>query len=126
SQTEEVHFLQLSIVPAKTGIAPGYEHNTFARRAKQGRIRAGASPDGRDGSVTRHADALVHAGVFAEGETFELELPRGRHAWAHVARGKVRLNGRELRAGDGAAISEEPRIRVEGIDDGELLVFDLA
>jgi hypothetical protein len=32
----------------------------------------------------------------------------------------------ELAAGDAAALSEERTVRIEGIDAGELLVFDLA
>jgi hypothetical protein len=38
----------------------------------------------------------------------------------------VRLNGQELAAGDGAAISEETKLELEGIERGEVLVFDLA
>jgi hypothetical protein len=39
----------------------------------------------------------------------------------------VRVNGERLEAGDGAALSEEPRVRVEGLEGGgELLLFDLA
>jgi hypothetical protein len=44
----------------------------------------------------------------------------------HVARGKARVNGHELKAGDGAAMSEVPAVRVEGVDASEVLVFDLA
>jgi len=126
SKSEEVHFLQIWVLPAKMGIAPGYEQKTFPREEKQGRLRVVASPDAREESVTLHSDAVVHAGLFAKGEAFELQLPRGRHAWAQVARGKVRLNGRELEVGDGVAISDEPVVRVEGVDDAEVLVFDLA
>jgi redox-sensitive bicupin YhaK (pirin superfamily) len=76
--------------------------------------------------VTVHADATLYAGVFAKGESAERTLAKGRHAWVHVARGKVRVNGKELAAGDAAAISDESVVRVEGIEDGEVLVFDLA
>jgi redox-sensitive bicupin YhaK (pirin superfamily) len=126
SKSEEVHFLQIWLLPAKMGMAPGYEQKTFPREEKQGRLRVVASSDAREGSVTLHSDAVVHAGLFAKGEAFELQLPRGRHAWTQVARGKVRLNGRDLEAGDGAAISDEPVLRIEGVDDAEVLVFDLA
>ncbi|MGO8995197.1 MAG: pirin family protein [Polyangiaceae bacterium] len=126
SKTEPVHFLQIWIVPAKAGIAPSYEQKSFPRAEKLGRLRLIASPDGRDGSVTIHASASLYAGVFAEGESGELALPSGRHAWVQVTRGKVRVNGEDLAAGDGAAISSEPAVRVEGVDKGEVLVFDLA
>lgn len=43
-----------------------------------------------------------------------------------MARGSVRVNGKDLTAGDGAALSDETAVRFEGVDDGEVLVFDLA
>jgi hypothetical protein len=36
------------------------------------------------------------------------------------------VNGHELSAGDGAALSDEPLVHLEGIDQSEVLVFDLA
>jgi redox-sensitive bicupin YhaK (pirin superfamily) len=85
-----------------------------------------ASPDGREGSVTIHADASVYAGLFDAGESAELELGPGRQAWVQIARGNLRVNGQELQAGDGAAITSEDRVRVEGTTGGEVLLFDLA
>jgi redox-sensitive bicupin YhaK (pirin superfamily) len=126
SKTDPVHFLQIWIQPAKQGIAPGYEQKTFPREAKKGRLRLVASPDGRDGSVTIHADALLYAGVLDAGDAAEVAIPAGRHAWVHVARGKAKVNGRELGEGDGAALSDERQVKVEGVDGAEVLVFDLA
>jgi quercetin 2,3-dioxygenase len=126
SQTEPVHFLQIWLMPAKAGIAPSYEQKTFTNADKRGRLRLVASPDGRDGSVTIHTDARLYAGLLEQGESAELELAPGRHAWVQVARGAVSVNGQELGAGDGAALSEETRVSVRGISSSELLVFDLA
>jgi redox-sensitive bicupin YhaK (pirin superfamily) len=126
SKSEAVHFLQIWIVPAERGIKPGYEQKAFTADEKRGKLRVVASPDGRDGSVTIHADAILRVGLFGKGESAELPLAKGRHAWVHVARGSVRVNGRDLTAGDGAALSDEARIAIEGVDAGEVLVFDLA
>ena len=125
SKTEPVHFLQIWLLPEHTGSEPGYEQKTFTADDKRGRLRVVASPDGRDGSVTVHADAIVYAGVFEHGDKAELGLPKGRHAWVHVARGKAKVNGRELGEGDGASLSEEQGIAVEGVEGAEVLVFDL-
>jgi redox-sensitive bicupin YhaK (pirin superfamily) len=126
-EREPVHFLQIWIQPTARGIEPGYEQKTFSTDDKRGRLRVVASPDGRDGSVTIHADATVHAGLFGSGEDAELALATGRHAWVHVARGSVRINGELVTDGDGVALTDEPTVRVEGIDGdfGEVLVFDL-
>jgi len=126
SKSEPVHFLQIWLEPSQRGTPPSYEQRSFSREDKQGRLRLIVAPDGRDDSVTIHTDATVYAGRFAEGQSAALELSRGRHAWAQVVGGRVRINGHSLDAGDGAAISDEALVRIEGIDDGEVLVFDLA
>jgi len=126
SQTQDVHFYQIWIIPSERGVQPGYEQKHFSAAEKRGKLRLVASPDGRDGSVKLHADARLYAGLFEQGERTELPLDTGRHAWVQVARGRVRVNGRELESGDGLALTEEPRVEIEGIDDAELLVFDLA
>ncbi len=126
SRTDPVHFLQIWLVPEKRGIAPGYEQKTFPKEEKRGRFKLIASPDGRDGSVTVHTDAVLFAGVFDEGQTGKVTVQPGRHAWVHVARGEARVNGKDLGEGDSAGISDEREIRVEGVHDAEILVFDLA
>ncbi len=126
SKTELVHFLQIWLLPGKRGIAPGYEQKTFPAAERQGVLRVVASPDGRDGSVTVHCDAVVHAGLFGAGQSASVSIAKGRGAWVHVARGRVRVNGHDLGEGDGAALEDEPTVKVEGVEDGEVLVFDLA
>jgi quercetin 2,3-dioxygenase len=126
SKTDPVHFLQIWIKPDAKGIAPGYEQKTFPAADKRGRLRLVASPDGDAGSLRINADARVYAGVLDAGHQVDLALGDGRHAWVQVAEGRVRLNGQELAAGDGVAISDERHLNIEGTDTGEVLVFDLA
>jgi redox-sensitive bicupin YhaK (pirin superfamily) len=126
SRSDPVHFLQIWIMPDRRGIAPSYEQRTFGREDKAGRLRLVASPDGSDGSVTIHADARLYAGLFDAGQTAEHPLAPDRHAWVHVVRGKARVNGVDLGAGDAAALSGERQVRVEGVAASELIVFDLA
>ncbi|WP_096333505.1 pirin family protein [Nannocystis exedens] len=125
SRTEPVHFLQIWLLPERRGLRPGYQQRSFGPAEKDGRLRLVASRDGRDDSVTIHTDASVYAGVFAAGQRAEHPLASGRHAWVHVARGTVRVNGRDLEAGDALALSDEPAVTVEGTGGGEVLVFDL-
>lgn len=126
SQEELVHFLQIWLLPAKRGIAPGYEQKAFPREKQKGKLRLVVSPKGRYGSVTIHADAQVYAGVFDQGATATLPIAEGRHAWVQIARGSARVNGQDLKAGDGAAMSGVPGVHITGIDASEVLVFDLA
>jgi redox-sensitive bicupin YhaK (pirin superfamily) len=125
SASEGVHFLQIWLLPAQQGIQPGYEQKTFEDAQKRGQLLLVAAPDAADGALTIHSDARVYSGLFDAGERAELSLAEGRHAWVQVARGKVRVNGSELSAGDGAALSDERTLRIEGVDGAEVLVFDL-
>ena len=52
-------------------------------------------------------------------------LKPGRHAWVHVAEGEITLNGQRLQAGDGAAVSDEPRVELDAAKPAQALVFDL-
>jgi redox-sensitive bicupin YhaK (pirin superfamily) len=126
SQEEIVHFLQIWLLPARRGGDPGYEQKVIDQASWAGRLRLLASPDGHDDSVTIRTDARVYAGTFDSGEAAELTLAPGRHGWVQVARGKARVNGLELGAGDGAALSGEAAVHVEGVATSEVLVFDLA
>jgi redox-sensitive bicupin YhaK (pirin superfamily) len=126
SRKSPVHFLQIWIQPDRRGIAPSYEQKTFSQADKSGQLRLVASPDGANDSVTVHADARIYAAVLATGEVANHELAAGRHAWVHTVRGRARVNGVDLSAGDAVALSEERTVRIEGIDAAELLVFDLA
>jgi hypothetical protein len=121
-----VHFLQIWILPQKTELAPGYEQRAFPREGRLGRLQLVASRDGRDGSVVVHQDASLYLSELEAGARISLPLAPGRHAWVQVTRGSVSLAGERLATGDGAAVSDEPRVELAGLERGELLLFDLA
>ena len=118
------HFLQIWIEPAVAGIPPSYEQKHFSADEKRGRLRLIASGDARDGSVKVHQDASLYAGLFDGKESAELEIGKGRKAYVHIARGKVRVNGQDLEAGD-ALKTDHGVLRLEGANAAEVLVFDL-
>ena len=126
SKKDEVHFLQIWLIPTTQGIKPGYEQKLFTEADKRGKLELVASPNGQDGSITVHTDAKLYAGLFTEGESAELAIGPGRGAWLHVAKGTVRINGKELSAGDAASFENESTVRIEGVAEGEVLAFDLA
>ena len=126
SQTEPVHFLQIWIMPNETGLKPGYEQRSFDLGKNSGSCVLVAAPGARDGAVKVHQDAELSLAVLPEGEKLTYSPKPGRRAWLQVARGKATLNGLALDAGDGAAISKENLLEVKALEDGEILLFDLA
>ena len=126
SASEAVRLLQIWLLPERAGIDPGYEERHFPVEQKRGRLQLLVSPEGEDGSLRIHQDARVYSTILGAGESLEHPLAGGRHAWVQVARGALALNGVELAEGDGAAVSEEAALRLEGREEAEVLVFDLA
>src|SRR6516164_2309739 len=126
SPAEPVHLYQIWLLPERAGLAPGYEQKAFAESEKRDRWRLVASADGRDGSLTIRQDARLYLASLTGARELHHELARGRHAWLQVLRGSVTVNGAELAAGDGAAISEEANVTVRAADEAEVLLFDLA
>ena len=126
AQDQTTHFLQIWLLPRERGIAPGYEQKHFDGAAKRGRLALVASPDGVEGSVTVNADASIRAGLFDASERIEQPLDPQRHTYVHLVRGGLRVNDRQLQAGDALHLNGEPSLVIEGGEDAEVLVFDLA
>ena len=127
---QATHFLQIWLLPAAGGLAPGDEQKAFPDAAKRGRLALVAAPAGQvreSGAVTLHADASIRAGLFDGDEQAELALDPQRLAYVHVARGEVLLNSEiPLRAGDGVTLDGETRLTLSGGRAADVLVFDLA
>jgi redox-sensitive bicupin YhaK (pirin superfamily) len=125
SKTEPVHFQQIWIQPDRSNIAPRYDQRAFPPDERRGRLRLVVSPDGAQASIRIVQDARMYTGLLAPADTVVHELAPRRRAWVQVARGTVALNGNVLAAGDGAAIEGEPTITLAGVEDAEVLLFDL-
>ena len=125
SHDEKVHFLQIWLMPERAGIPASYEEKHFTPEDKRGRLRLIASPGRSEGSLTIHQDARLYASVLDAGQEVSHTFAPGRHGWVQVARGRVRVDGKELAAGDGAAISDEKSVTVAGVEPSEVLLFDL-
>jgi quercetin 2,3-dioxygenase len=125
SKTDPVHFLQIWIVPDRDGVKPAYEQIHFPRAAKLGKLLLVGSNEKRDGLIHIQQDAKLYVTVLEGNQRVEHTLADGRHAWVHVARGAVAVNGQTLQAGDGAAISAESTIEIAAAPEGEVLLFDL-
>jgi redox-sensitive bicupin YhaK (pirin superfamily) len=123
SPKDPVHLLQIWLLPERKGLDPSYEQLAFPDAELRGKFNLVAGPKA---PVTIHQNANLYVARLDKGTVASHSITAGRHAWVQVARGAVRLNGTELKAGDGAAISDESEIRVEAREPSEVLLFDLA
>ena len=123
SAKDPAHLLQIWLLPERKGLKPEYEQLAFADQDLRGQFHLVAGPKA---PVTIHQDADLYIARLDQAAQAKHALQNGRHAWLQLARGSVLVNGTELKAGDGAAISGEKEIRVEAKQPAEALLFDLA
>ena len=126
SKEAPAHFLQIWMMPERTGLKPEYEQRRVTDEDKQGQLRLIGSHDGREGSLSIHQDVDLFASILGPSERVVYSIRPGRQAWIQVADGALTLNGKTLNAGDGAAISEETQLEMIAAEPTEFLLFDLA
>lgn len=125
STTEPLRFLQIWIVPEKKGVKPRYHQKHFPLEEKRGKFRLVISPGNEEGTLPVYQDIRVYAGLIDADEQAEIKLAPDRYAYVQVARGKVRVNGKMLKEGDGARVRNESNLKFDKGEGAEVLVFDM-
>lgn len=126
SETEDVHLLQIWIMPNETGGRPGYQQTTFNPAEIENALRLIVSPDGENGSLTIKQDAKLWVSRLDEGKTATLEMHGGRKHWFQLAGGKAEINGKILEAGDALGLDNESgKADIKALSRSELIIFEL-
>ncbi len=127
SETEPLHFLQVSLFPERPGLEPGHEDGRalFPAGEDAPGLRVLASDRNTEGALALHQDATVYAGRADEGP-LRHALAEGRGAWVQAVRGSLVVNGVRLAPGDGLAVEDERVLEIAGEPAGDFLLFDLA
>lgn len=126
SSDEQVHLLQIWILPGEQGLNPGYEEKTFNDDAKKNQLRLIASPDGRDGSLVVHQDVDLYASILDQDTVLTHRFAADRNGWLQIVHGTVQVDGETLGAGDGAAIERTGSLEIKATTAAEFLLFDMA
>lgn len=124
STSEAVRFLQIWLVPDRAIPAPIYQQVSFDPAELKGQLKLVAAREGAP--IGLESDSRLYIGRLSEGAEVSHQIEPGREAWVQVATGIVRLQGGELREGDGLALEDEREVRLTADTDTEVLVFDLA
>jgi quercetin 2,3-dioxygenase len=126
-EPETTKLFQIWILPTARGRAPSWGARPFPKGDRSGRFVALASGfEGDAEALPIRTDARVLGATLHAGETVEYLLGRERHGYLVPARGSVEINGVRLDARDGAAIRDEPELRIRAIEDAELVLVDAA
>jgi redox-sensitive bicupin YhaK (pirin superfamily) len=123
---QPARFLQIWIEPQQRGSVPTYELKRQITPTTGQEMKLIASASGSRGSITVNQNILLYACTLSPGKDIIHELRPGNHGWLQVTDGIIELEGEgELVEGDGAALSNEQRLRFSSKDGGHFLLFDL-
>jgi len=120
------HLLQIWITPSRQGIEPSYEQKAIDVAAVTNKFARIASPNPQPNEVRLMQDAEI----WATRQDVDIEvihsLVHGRRAWVQVAKGEVSIDEEILKAGDGAAVTDQDQVVLCSKVPSEVLLFDLA
>jgi redox-sensitive bicupin YhaK (pirin superfamily) len=125
SQEEDLHFLQIWIIPERSGIDPGYEQKEFTRDARRNVLLPVAMRKPEGGALTLHQDAVMFISHLEKGKGLRHALQPGRGAYAFLITGGIRIADNELAPGDAAMVTDETAVELRAVDESELVFFDL-
>jgi redox-sensitive bicupin YhaK (pirin superfamily) len=126
-EPDVTRIFQIWIQPKARGGQPSWGARPFPKADRAGRfvtLASGLADD--DEALPIRTDARVVGATIKAGETAEYDLGTGRHAYLVPAVGAVEVNGVRLDARDGAAVRDEPVLRVKALDDAEVVLVDVA
>ena len=125
SEKEELHLLQIWILPEAKDLKPGYEQKKIhiAERKNEFHLIAAKNPEGNAAKI--HQDVNLYAGLFEKGKTALARISAGRAAWVQVAKGSAEIAGKILKQGDGLSAENESSLAFKFLEDSEILFFDL-
>eukprot|EP00455_Lapot_gusevi_P056525 TRINITY_DN9415_c0_g1_i1.p1 TRINITY_DN9415_c0_g1~~TRINITY_DN9415_c0_g1_i1.p1 ORF type:complete len:179 (+),score=46.35 TRINITY_DN9415_c0_g1_i1:133-669(+) len=142
-----VHFLQIWVMPTRSGLRPSYQMKHFSDEDKHGKLCLLISPDAQKDSIKINQDVKVYATLLKNGEEIQFETSAGRSVYVHVVQDAtgmraeaeqvgITLNQVNLAGGDGAFVTTGDKAAPMSVtltghsknDEvrAEVLLFDLA
>ena len=116
---------QIWIEPDDRGGPPSWGARPFPKSDRAGKFVTLASGfSGDDDALPIRAEARVAGATLKAGDEAEWPLAAGRHLYLVSAVGEVEVGGVKLSPRDGAAIKDEPVVRVKALTDAEIVLVD--
>ena len=124
SPTDQVHFIQMWVVPDTESTDPGYQQLDINEQLASGGLVPVASGQGHDAAISiRQKDAVLWAARMMPGE--RIEVPEAAFGHLFIARGAAELeaNGR-LDSGDAVRLVDQGDMGLVAADEGaEVLIW---
>jgi quercetin 2,3-dioxygenase len=125
-EDEATRIFQIWIEPTARGEAPTWGAKPFPKGDRSGRFVTLASGFDEPDALKIRTDARVLGATLKAGEETVYAADPGRHLYLVPASGKIAINGVDLGARDGAAVTGETELRISASEDAEIVLVDAA
>jgi redox-sensitive bicupin YhaK (pirin superfamily) len=122
---KQTHFLQIWIVPDKSGYPPSYGQMNFESKLSDSHFILLASQKGRDHSVALNQDVDLYLGKSQLGSNVIHKTSFQRSLWIQMIRGEVTVENQKLEPGDGLALQDYSELHISAKPGSEYLLFDM-
>ncbi len=125
SDTEELNFLQIWIIPKKRNIDPRYDQKTFPLNDRKNSLKTVISPEEAD-ALWINQDAYFSLGHGNAGQIFKYPIRKnGNGVYLFVIEGKVTLEGEVLERRDGMGLNDIDSIDIVTGEETLFLVIEV-
>ena len=125
-ENEDTNLYQIWIFPNKKDVKPRWDAKKFPKEPVKGKLKplvTGFEND-NDQTLKIYQDIEILAGNINQGDFVDQTINRNQ-AYVLCSKGKIKINGKEIIKGDGAEITKEKNVKIEALEDAEVLFIDL-
>ncbi|WP_461631179.1 pirin family protein [Labilibaculum euxinus] len=127
SETEDVHFLQVWIIPEKEGLEPSYDQRSFPDVNENGELQLLVAPKSSQHNALKiNQNAYVFRAKVTSGNTLEYTINGNANGvYVFVLNGELTVDGEVLRPRDGIGVDSVNSLYIMGIVNSEFLIFEV-
>lgn len=125
-EDEDTTLYQIWIMPNESNVTPRWEAKAFPKEPVTGGLPvlvSGRPEDAGHDPLYIHQDAAIYAGTLTAGTTITQTVKH--QAYLLASQGRFRVNGVELKQGDGAESVGDKTLTITALTDAELLIIDV-
>lgn len=125
SNSDNVHLLQIWIMPDSLKLQPGYEERHFSAEQKSNQWCLIAARDNPDAALQVHQDLQLYASILDADVSLAYTVNDRRSVYLHIARGTVVIDVQHCESGDAVMLDGFSELLIKANAESEVLLFDL-
>lgn len=124
-EPEDTRLFQIWIEPHTKKVKPRWDSAVFPREIKNNlSLLVSGYPEDKDkGALFIHQLACIYGGRIASGTTLTHALRK--QAYILVSEGEIELDGKKMKEGDGAEVTDLKQITIKALQISEVIVIDV-